>query len=104
MEKDLDALSQIDPSEKKKLVKYSLELNFMRGQIELKDSFFSIQLYQDELKIKVDIMRDTTFVATLTNKSVGVNVVTIESELEDAKVRQIVSKYERSENEQFKSV
>jgi hypothetical protein len=66
--------------QKQKQIKFRANLTFGHGRISLLNSAHKVQLYQDDLEVVFDLFRDTSFKASIVNKSVGVNVIDVRNE------------------------
>ena len=57
-------------------MKFSLNFLFKRGKINLiEPQGHRVELYQDDLSVKLGFRRDTSFEIAIGNRNVGVNVV-----------------------------
>ena len=61
--------------EKKKLVKFNINCIFEKGQFLLEEESYCIELYNEYLALEVSIRRDESLDLLLSNKNVGVNIL-----------------------------
>lgn len=69
----------LSESERGRQVKFHADFVFKRGRINLYDENYRVELYQDDLSVLFNFRRDTTLTVVIGNKSVGLNVIDLET-------------------------
>ncbi len=88
-------VNQLDISEeeKNKIVRLNVSCIFSKGKLRLFDSIYAIEVFQEELIIGFNLRRDSTFETVISNRNVGVNVITQEEDMVEPDIKEIVKKY-----------
>jgi hypothetical protein len=61
-------------------VRFLANFLFSKGRINLiEDTLHKVELYQDDLSVKFSFRRDTTLEVSIGNRSVGLNVIDLNS-------------------------
>ena len=82
------AYLQLSEAERAKQVRFNANFIFKRGRINLIDQMYKVELYQDDLSLKLDFRRDTTFEIKIGNRSVGLNLIDQYNVVKEIVVRQ----------------
>ncbi len=61
--------------EKKKLVKFHIHCVFEKGQLLLEEQQYCIELFHENLKVNLEIKRDSSYELSVTNQNIGINVL-----------------------------